>query len=216
MIFLGSIFISLSTPLVVLIYGRGSFNQNAIEVVSQLLIAYGIGMPFYLLRDLLVRIFYGMEDAGTPFRISCIAIVLNLFFDWFLIGGISPWGELSPLNLGVNGLVLSTTFVNFFACTFLLLSLNKKLDNFSLYKIVYQITKIILIGFISGISSFLLFKIIYIPYGPINLLIKILISFGVSFIVFYLLAIIFKIDYLNDLNKFLKEKLFLFKKNIFL
>ena len=78
-------------------------------------------MPFYLFRDLLVRVFYGIEDAKTPFRISTIAILLNLFFDWFLIGGTSPWGELSPLNLGVNGLVFSTTFVNFFACIFLFL-----------------------------------------------------------------------------------------------
>ena len=38
------------------------------------------------------------------------------------------------------------------------------------------------------------------------LLLKLLISFGVSFIIFYRLAIIFKIDYINDLNKFLKEK----------
>ncbi|WP_348662032.1 lipid II flippase MurJ, partial [Croceibacter atlanticus] len=74
MMFLGSIFISLSTPIVILIYGRGEFNQNAIDIVSQLLIAYGIGMPFYLLRDLLVRVFYGIEDAKIPFRISILAI----------------------------------------------------------------------------------------------------------------------------------------------
>ena len=61
MVFLGSIFISLSTPIVILIYGRGSFNQNAIDVVSDLLIAYGIGMPFYLLRDLLVRVFMALK-----------------------------------------------------------------------------------------------------------------------------------------------------------
>ena len=134
MVFLGSIFISLSTPIVILIYGRGSFNQNAIDVVSQLLIAYGIGMPFYLSRDLLVRVFYGIEDAKTPFRISIIAILLNLFFDWFLIGGTSPWGELSPINLGVNGLVFSTTFVNLFACILLLLKLNNKLDNLKIIK----------------------------------------------------------------------------------
>ena len=206
MIFLGSIFISLSTPIVILIYGRGSFNQNAIDVVSNLLIVYGIGMPFYLLRDLLVRVFYGIEDAQTPFRISSIAIILNLFFDWFLIGGISPWGELSPFNLGVNGLVLSTTFVNFFACMLLLFKLNKKLDNLNLYKMLYQNIKIILIGFTSGISSFLIFKLINLPYDFFNLLLNILISSGVSFIIFYWLAIILKIDYITDFNKYLKEK----------
>ncbi len=206
MVFLGSIFISLSTPIVTLIYGRGEFNQNAIDIVSQLLIAYGIGMPFYLFRDLLVRVFYGIEDANTPFRISTIAILLNLLFDWFLIGGSSPWGELSPLNLGVNGLVFSTTFVNCFACILLLLKLDNTLDNFNLSNVFYQNLKIILIGFISGISSFLTFKIIYLPYSFFNLFIKISMSSGISLIIFYFLAIILKIDDIDHLNKFLKDR----------
>ena len=206
MVFLGSIFISLSTPIVVLIYGRGEFNQNAIDIVSKLLIAYGIGMPFYLCRDLLVRVFYGIEDAKTPFRISTIAIFINLFFDWFLIGGSTPWGEISPLNLGVNGLVFSTTFVNFFACILLLLKLESKLDNLNSPKIISQNFRIILIGIISGISSFLIFKIIFLPYGFFNLILKILISSGISLIIFYCLAVILKIDYMDNFNKFLKDK----------
>ncbi len=206
MVFLGSIFISLSSPIVTLIYGRGSFNQNAIDVVSQLLIAYGIGMPFYLCRDLLVRVFYGIEDAKTPFRISIIAILLNLFFDWFLIGGSSPWGQLSPLNLGANGLVFSTTFVNLFACIFLLYKLNNKLDNLLLSNLLSQNLTIILIGFISGISSFFIFKTIYLPYSFINLLLKIIISSGISLIIFYFLAIILKIDDVKSFNNFLREK----------
>jgi len=206
MVFLGSIFISLSTPIVILIYGRGEFNQNAIDIVSQLLIAYGIGMPFYLFRDLLVRVFYGIEDAKTPFRISTIAILLNLFFDWFLIGGSSPWGELSPINLGVNGLVCSTTFVNFVACILLLLKLDNKLDNFNLSNLLSQNLRIILIGFISGISSFLTFRIIYLPYSFFNLFLRISISSVISLIIFYCLAIILKIDDIDHLNKFLKKR----------
>ena len=206
MVFLGSIFISLSTPIVILIYGRGEFNQNSIDIVSQLLIAYGIGIPFYLCRDLLVRVFYGIEDSITPFRISTIAILLNLFFDWFLIGGSSPWGEISPINLGVKGLVFSTTFVNFIACILLLVKLDKKLDNLNLYKILSQNLRIILIGFFSGISSLITFKMIYLPYSLFNLFLKIAISSGISLIIFYSLAIILKIDGIDNLNKFLKEK----------
>ena len=163
-------------------------------------------MPFYLCRDLLVRVFYGIEDAKTPFRISTIAIFINLFFDWFLIGGSTPWGEISPLNLGVNGLVFSTTFVNFFACILLLLKLESKLDNLNSPKIISQNFRIILIGIISGISSFLIFKIIFLPYGFFNLILKILISSGISLIIFYCLAVILKIDYMDNFNKFLKDK----------
>ncbi len=206
MVFLGSIFISLSTPIVITIYGRGSFNQDAIDIVGQLLIAYGIGMPFYLSRDLLVRVFYGIEDAKTPFRISTIAIFLNVFLDWFLIGGSSPWGELSPLNLGVNGLVFSTTFVNFFSCILLLLKLNKKLDNFSLSIILSQNIRIILTGIICGNCSSYIFNIINLPYSFLYLLFKILVSSAISLVIFYYLAIILKIDSIMNLNKYLKNK----------
>jgi len=206
MVFLGSILISLSTPIVILIYGRGSFNQDAIDIVSKLLIAYGIGMPFYLCRDLLVRVFYGMEDSRTPFKISILAIFLNIFFDWCLIGGSTPWGNISPLNLGVNGLVFSTTFVNFFSCILLLSKLNNKLDNLNLSNLLDQNIRIILIGFISGIFSFLIFKSIYLPYSFLNLLLKIIISSGISMIIFYYLSIILKIDNIDYFNKFLKEK----------
>ncbi len=203
---IGSIFISLASPIVILIYGRGAFDENAINMVSQLLISYGIGMPFYLSRDLLVRVFYGIEDSKTPLRISSLAIFLNLFFDWFLIGGSSPWGDLSPINLGVKGLVLSTTFVNLFACILLLINLKNKIENINLSRILSQNFKIIIIGFISGICSFYLFKIIYLPDNYLNLFLKILISTGISFIIFYQLAIIINIDHINDFNRFLKDK----------
>ena len=207
MVFLGSIFISLSSPIVLLIYGRGEFNQNAIDIVSKLLIVYGLGMPFYMFRDLLVRVFYGIEDAETPFKISSIAIFLNLFFDWLLIGGLSPWGELSPINLGVNGLVLSTTFVNFITCIILLIKLEKKLNNLNLSKILSQNLRIILIGCISGFSSFLAFKNISLPYSLFNLIIKISTSCGINLIIFYCLTNILKIDDIHNINKFLKNKL---------
>ena len=129
-----------------------------------------------------------------------------MFFDWFFIGGTSPWGELSPINLGVNGLVYSTTFVNLFACILLLLKLNKKLVNLKLSKIVSQNLRIILIGLISGISSFFIFKIISLPYSFFNLLFKIVVSSGISLVIFYYLAIILKVDDIDSLNKYLKEK----------
>ena len=73
-------------------------------------------------------------------------------------------------------------------------------------KILSQNFRIILIGFISGISSFLIFKIINLPYDFFNLFLKILISSGISLILFYSLAIILKIDDIDDFNKFLKER----------
>ena len=103
-------------------------------------------------------------------------------------------------------MVYSTTFVNLFACILLLLKLNNKLDNLKLSKIISQNLRIFLIGLISGISSFFIFKIIYVPYTFFNLLFKILISSGISLVIFYCLAIFLKVDDIDSLNKYLKEK----------
>ncbi len=207
MMFLGSIFISLATPIVVVIYGRGSFDQNAISLVSQLLIAYAIGMPFYLARDLLVRVFYGIEDAKTPFKISTIAIFLNLFFDWFLIGGSTPWGSISPLNLGVIGLVFSTTVVNVIACTFLLFKLNIKLGNINLPKIIIQNLKILALGFASGLFSLFIFRIINLPPNFFGLVFKVFLSSFISFILFCFIANLIDIKEINYFTKILKQKI---------
>ena len=72
MICLGSIFIVLNESITKLIFGRGAFDENAIVLVSGLLVYYGIGMPAYLLRDLLVRIFYALGDSKYPLQISLV------------------------------------------------------------------------------------------------------------------------------------------------
>ena len=76
----------------------------------------------------------------------------------------------------------------------------------NLSKILSQNLRIIFIGLISGISSFFIFKLLYLPYSFFNLLFKIIMSSGVSLVIFYCLAIILKVDDIDSLNKFLKEK----------
>ena len=64
---LGALMVALALPIVALIYERGAFNAGAAELVGNLLMAYGIGMPAYLARDVLVRVFYALGDGVTPF-----------------------------------------------------------------------------------------------------------------------------------------------------
>ena len=62
---------------------------------------------------------------------SLAGIILNIFFDWFLIGApIHNFGNLSPYNFEVIGIILSSVIVNFIAC--ILLSLNLRNENIHL------------------------------------------------------------------------------------
>ncbi|MCT0208413.1 murein biosynthesis integral membrane protein MurJ [Synechococcus sp. CS-1332] len=131
---LGALMVALAVPIVALIYQRGAFDRSAADLVGQLLMAYGIGMPAYLGRDVLVRVFYALGDGNTPFRWSLAGIGLNAVFCWAFTGGPTPaWGNQLPmLNAGAAGLVLATVAVNLITCTGLLLALGKRLGGLPL------------------------------------------------------------------------------------
>ena len=114
---LGAVMVALAGPIVSLVYERGAFDQQAASLVGGLLMAYGLGMPAYLARDVLVRVFYALGDGVTPFRWSMAGIGLNAVFDWLLVGAPTPWGQQLPaLNFGAPGLVLATVSVNVITC----------------------------------------------------------------------------------------------------
>ena len=78
---LGVLFIALGELIVALVYERGAFDATAARLVTALLMAHGLGMPAYLGRDVLVRVFYALGDGNTPFRFSVAGIGLNVMFD---------------------------------------------------------------------------------------------------------------------------------------
>ncbi|MBE9004579.1 murein biosynthesis integral membrane protein MurJ [Fortiea sp. LEGE XX443] len=114
---LGALMVVLSVPIVQVVYERGAFKQDATQLVSSLLVAYGIGMFAYLGRDVLVRVFYALGDGQTPFRISTFNILLNAVLDWLLVK-----------QFGAPGLVLATVGVNCSSMLMLLWLLDRKLN----------------------------------------------------------------------------------------
>jgi putative peptidoglycan lipid II flippase len=118
---LSALLISLSSPIVRLVYERGAFRSEGSQLVANVLVAYAIGMFVYLGRDVLVRVFYALGDGDTPFRISIVNIFLNALFDFLLV---KPFG--------ITGIVLATVCVNILSVFALLWFLNKRLNGLPL------------------------------------------------------------------------------------
>jgi len=78
-IFLTGFFITFNNQIVELVFQRGSFDYSAALKVKNILIAYAVGIPFYLYRDLLVRTYYSIEKTNFPFKSSLAGIILNIF-----------------------------------------------------------------------------------------------------------------------------------------
>ena len=157
-IFLTGFFITFNNQIVQFVFQRGAFNSEAVFLVKNILIAYAVGIPFYLYKDLLVRTYYAIENPKLPFKLSLAGIMLNVFFDWFLVGAPTiNFGNLSPYNFGVIGIILSSGIVNLIICIFLT-------TNFNIYGInipkTILLKKFVLISLACSISSVICYSVI--------------------------------------------------------
>ena len=139
---LGALMVVLASPLVRVVYERFAFGQEASRIVTSMLIAYGIGMFFYLARDVLVRVFYALDDGETPFRISTFNIFLNAALDYWLIQ-----------VFGAPGLVLATVGVNLSSMMLLLWCLNRKLHGLPLVEWGKSVVGLLIGSVIAGAGS---------------------------------------------------------------
>lgn len=140
---LGALIVALAVPIVRVVYERGAFDPQASEFVAQMLMAYGLGMFFYLGRDVLVRVFYALGDGDTPFRVSTVNIILNGLLDFILVK-----------SFGAPGLVLATVGVNISSTIALLWLLDRKLNGLPLLQWSKAIASIAVASILAGLAAF--------------------------------------------------------------
>ena len=173
MIPLGGLFIALGGPIVALVYERGAFDASAAQLVTGLLMAYGLGMPAYLGRDVLVRVFYALGDGTTPFRLSLAGIGLNVVFDWLLVGGPTPWGNQSPFNFGAPGLVLATVAINLLTCLALMLGLQQRIAGLPLRRWGMDLLRLAIAGVLAAVGAGIIVTVVPWPAGLLGLLFQV-------------------------------------------
>ncbi|MFO0037464.1 MAG: murein biosynthesis integral membrane protein MurJ [Synechococcaceae cyanobacterium] len=205
---LGAVMIALAVPIVALIYERGAFDASAADLVGRLLMAYGLGMPAYLARDVLVRVFYALGDGVTPFRWSLAGIGLNAIFCWLFVGGPTPWGlQLPPLNFGAPGLVLATVGVNGITCVGLLLALAQRLGGLPLRIWGRDTALLTLAAVLGGGAAWLLAEFVGWPAGLIGRLLQTGFGTAVAFVVYALVASLARVPEATELLAMLRRRL---------
>src|SRR5699024_3854161 len=92
-------------PVVMLLFGRGAFDSNAISLTTAALFYYSIGMLGFGLREVLSRAFYSLQDTKTPAINAAIAVVINIVLNIVL-----------SKFMGIGGLALATS-ISAIVCT---------------------------------------------------------------------------------------------------
>jgi putative peptidoglycan lipid II flippase len=114
---LSAMMIALAFPIVKTVYQYGAFKTQDSQLVGSILIASSLGMFFFLGRDVLVRVFYALGDASTPFKISIVNIFFNFLFDYLL------WKPF-----GAAGITLSTVCITIISFSVMLFLLDRRLN----------------------------------------------------------------------------------------
>ena len=83
--------LSLSNPIIHLIYERGEFTSSDTMLTSQALTAFALGLPAFILAKILTPIFYANLDTKTPFKITVYSLIINTILNVLLM---IPFGHV--------------------------------------------------------------------------------------------------------------------------
>jgi putative peptidoglycan lipid II flippase len=108
--------ILLSKPLVALLYQRGEFNANDVQLVAWSLVWYAAGLVGHSIMEILTRAYYAQHDTKTPVIIGTVAMGLNvvfsiLFSKLFVSVGWMPLGGLALANSLATALEASVLLI---------------------------------------------------------------------------------------------------------
>jgi putative peptidoglycan lipid II flippase len=71
----------MAEPMMLTIFQHGSFTELDAYRAGLSLMAYSLGLPFFMLIKILATAFYARQDTRTPVKIGIIAMVTNIFLN---------------------------------------------------------------------------------------------------------------------------------------
>ncbi|NND89570.1 MAG: murein biosynthesis integral membrane protein MurJ [Granulosicoccus sp.] len=75
----------MAEPMLLTLFGYGAFTPLDASMASYSLIAYGIGLPAFLLTKIFAPAFYARQNTRTPVRIGIIALVANMGYNLLFV-----------------------------------------------------------------------------------------------------------------------------------
>lgn len=182
-----------SEPVIVLLYGRGAFDLDAIAMTSYALFFYSIGMIGFGLREVLARVFYSLQDTKTPMINAAIGMFINIILNIVL-----------SRYLGIGGLALATSIAAIITTILMFISLRAKIGPFALKQLSISFIKILIASLIMGIMVLGIYNYFsVIVNGNLALLYSIFAGAFIYFIAIYFM----KIKEMNIIVSAIKRRL---------
>ena len=148
-----------------LVFARGAFDTEAVELTQRLLGWYSIGLLFMSLRSTINNVFYSLKDTKTPAINATIGAVLNIVLNITL-----------PLFMGVDGIALSSSITAVFITTSLLYSMVRKYKDIYIKDYLINLKGIVISSVLMSVIIYLCRIVLSIDSSILSLCIGVLIA----------------------------------------
>ncbi|MFH1784728.1 MAG: murein biosynthesis integral membrane protein MurJ [bacterium] len=193
--------IILAKPIIQLLFQRGAFTSKATDLTSLIFICYSFQFFFYTVGIIMSKVFLALQDIKTLFKITVIAVIMNIILNLVFIKIISP---------PAAGIALSTSCIYFIAMFMYYIILKRKIADLCERYILTGFVKIGISCVFMGSVVFLMLKI----YGKLDtctLFIYQVVRLGIigllGVIVFIGCAAFFRIEELNKLKEIIYDRI---------
>jgi len=105
----------ISTPVSIALFEGGAFDRTASAAVGQVLIAFGAGLPAFILNKVQAPAFFAREDTATPMKFAVFTLVIDLALAVGLF-----------FVLGVVGIAIGTAVAAWINCALLAWTLSAR------------------------------------------------------------------------------------------
>ena len=133
----------LSVPIVELIYARGQFGSDSVQLVAGALLFYAPGIIGYSIVKIVSPSFYSLQDARTPMTASLITIGLNLVLNLWLNS-----------IMGFRGLALGTAIAANVNAGLLLWWLSRRIDGVDARRVLWSFAKILMASLLMAVVAY--------------------------------------------------------------
>lgn len=103
-----------SNEIIEMLFLRGNYTIETARVAGSILRGYGCGLIVFVLRDILVYIYYSAQNSAFPSKVNCVAVLINVVLNITLSNfmGIKGIAYATSLSACVSFIVLLCNLKN--------------------------------------------------------------------------------------------------------
>lgn len=178
----------MSVDVVKMIYMRGNFTLESVELTASVLLFYLIGVLGFGFRDFMNRTFHAIQDTKTPFMVACLVVGLNVVLNLIL-----------RRIMGAGGLALATSISSYCGLLVMFILLKKRMGLLGFKRIAGEMLKILAATLACAAGSLVMNRILPVASGTLGAFVRLVAAAAVGFAIYFLACAALRVKALKEM-----------------